>query len=92
MEEEKIETKLDKYFSMTEKALGMLRVKNPQDKKTEDFLGMARNYFSDAKHFREKGDLLTALAAVSYSHAWLDAGARMGFFEVDNSLDLFAVD
>lgn len=92
MEYEKINEKLDKYFSMTEKAMKMLEIKNPEDEKAGEFLGMAKNYFSDAKHFREKGDLLTALAAVSYSHAWLDAGARLGLFKVDNSSDLFAVD
>ena len=92
MEREKINEKLDKYFSMTEKAMKLLEIKNPEDEKARDFLGMAKNYFSDAKHFREKGDLLTALAAVSYAHAWLDAGARLGLFKVDNSSDLFAVD
>ena len=92
MEYEKINEKLDKYFSMTEKAMKMLEIKNPEDEKAGEFLGMAKNYFSDAKYFREKGDLLTALAAVSYSHAWLDAGARLGLFKVDNSSDLFAVD
>ena len=92
MEDEKINEKLDKYFLMTGKAMGLLELSDPDDGKAKDFLGMAKNYFSDARHFREKGDLLTALAAVSYSHAWLDAGARLGFFKVDNGSDLFAVD
>ena len=92
MEDEKINEKLDKYFSMTGKALRLVEIKDKENGKAGEFLGMAKNYFSDAKHFREKGDLLTALAAVSYSHAWLDAGARLGLFKVDNSSDLFAVD
>ena len=92
MEDEKINEKLDKYFSMTGKALQLIEIKDKENGKAKEFLGMAKNYFSDAKHFREKGDLLTALAAVSYSHAWLDAGARLGLFKVDNSSDLFAVD
>ena len=77
---------------MTGKALRLVEIKDKENGKAKEFLGMAKNYFSDAKHFREKGDLLTALAAVSYSHAWLDAGARLGLFKVDNSSDLFAVD
>ncbi len=85
-----INKKLDKYFAMTEKALSMITEKNSEQAK--DFISMADNYLSDAKHFRKKGDLLTALAAVSYAHAWLDAGARLKLFRVDNSSDLFAAD
>ncbi len=85
-----INRKLDKYFAMTEKALTLITEKNGEPAK--DFISMARNYLSDAKHFRKKGDLLTALAAASYAHAWLDAGARLNLFKVDNSSDLFTVD
>ncbi len=85
-----INRKLDKYFAMTEKALSLITEKNGVHAK--DFISMAENYLSDAKHFRKKGDLLTALAAASYAHAWLDAGARLKLFKVDNSLGLFTVD
>src|SRR5256712_13561694 len=43
---------------------------------------MARAYFDDARHFRERGELEKALANVNYAHGWLDAGARIGLFEV----------
>ena len=85
--------KLDCYFSMTEKALTLVKIAPDADKRhAGDFLFMAKNYLSDARHFRKNGDLLTALASVSYAHAWLDAGARIGLFEVDNSANLFTVD
>jgi hypothetical protein len=45
---------------------------------------MTKNYFSDAQHFKEKGDLLTALASFSYAHAWLDAGVRAKIFHADD--------
>ena len=90
--DEEINKKLDKYFAMTEKALELVEQPSVKNKQAQDFLSMAENYLSDAKHFREKGDLLTALAAASYAHAWLDAGARLGLFKVDNSTDLFTVD
>ena len=90
--DEEIDAKLDKYFGMTEKALSLIKLPEDRDENAEEFLSMARNYLSDARHFRAKGDLLTALAAVSYAHAWLDAGARLRMFEVDNSLNLFTVD
>jgi uncharacterized protein len=91
------EKKLKKYLSMTDKALTLVKVasvdRNSKEfKSAVDFLGMARDYISDARHFEKKGDVLTALAAASYAHAWLDAGARLGLFIVDNSSDLFTVD
>ena len=92
IDDKDINKKLDKYLEMTEKALSLVKTSATKDERSDDFLSMARAYFSDAKHFREKGDLLTALAAVSYAHAWLDAGARIGLFEVDNSSNLFTVD
>jgi hypothetical protein len=53
---------------------------------------MAQRYFSDAKHFEQKGDIVTAFAALNYAHGWLDAGARLGFFDVDHDDTLFTVD
>ncbi|MAG16387.1 hypothetical protein CMO88_04995 [Candidatus Woesearchaeota archaeon] len=90
--EEEINKKLDKYFAMTEKAITLVELPSVKQEVAQDFLSMAKNYLSDAKHFRKKGDLLTALAAASYAHAWLDAGARAGLFKVDSSSNLFTVD
>ena len=89
--------KLKKYLAMTEKAISLVKIaaadKNSQEyKSAADFFEMAKNYLSDSKHFAEKGDFLTAIAAASYAHAWLDAGARIGLFKVDSSSDLFVVD
>lgn len=88
--------RLDKFFSMTERALKKVRI--AKEKRIEwqtvakDFLQMAQHYFEDAKHFRQKGDVVTAFAAVSYAHAWLDAGARLGLFDVGKDSELFATD
>ena len=89
--------KLQKYLAMTEKALSLVKVAatNKSSKEYEsaaDFLQMAKNYLSDSRHFAKKGDVLTAIAAVSYAHAWLDAGARLGLFKVDSSSGLFTVE
>ena len=91
------EKKLRKYLLMTEKALSLVKIaaadKTSKDyKSAADFLAMAKSYLSDSKHFAKKGDLLTALAAASYAHAWLDAEARLGLFKVDSSSGLFTVD
>ena len=87
--------KLDKYFDVTSRALAKVKivcdVKIDCEAAAKDFLDMAQRYFDDAKHFREKGDVVTAFAALNYAHGWLDAGARIGLFDVKDSR-LFTVD
>ena len=88
--------KLEKYFDVTARALKKVKIgceKSVDWKKSaEDFLDMAQRYYSDAKHFQEKGDIVTAFAALNYAHGWLDAGARLGLFDVDGDNELFTVD
>ncbi len=87
--------KLDSAFEVTNKALKMARENLTRDKdkikNAKDFLNMAESYISDASHFRKKGDLVNSFGALYYAHAWLDAGARIGFFEVHDST-LFTAD
>lgn len=82
------EEKLNKYFTLTEKALKEVKIK---DSKAEKLVDMAKRYFSDALHFRKKGEVEEAFAAVNYSHAFLDAAALLGWLDnKDNGL--FMVD
>ena len=85
--------RLEKYFSITKEALDKAKVALDETrlKEAEDFLDMATRYFEDAKHFEEKGDLVTAFAALNYAHGWLDAGARIQLFKVNDNR-LFTVD
>ncbi|MBW3004634.1 DUF357 domain-containing protein [Candidatus Woesearchaeota archaeon] len=88
--------KLEKYFDVTKRALAKVKIAEEQKidwkEKAEDFLDMAKRYFEDAKHFKEKGDIVTAFAALNYAHGWLDAGARLGLFDVGGDSELFTVD
>ncbi len=88
--------KLNKYFDVTSRALKKVKIvtKGELDfeKAAKDFLDMAQRYFNDAKHFQEKGDIVTAFAALNYAHGWLDAGARLKLFDVDHDSSLFTVD
>ena len=84
--------KLDKYFDITSRALKKVKIVAAHKKQAEDALDMARRYFSDAQHFREKGDYINAFAAINYAHGWLDAGARLGLFDVGHDSELFTVD
>lgn len=90
------EEKLNKYFSVTKSALDKLKLVNPDkthlDKIAKDFLLMAKTYYEDAIHFKEKGDWINSFAALNYSHGWLDAGARMGLWDVEHDSVLFTVD
>lgn len=88
--------KLDKYFDITGQALKMCenaitkksKIKHSQAK---DFFDMASRYYSDAKYFRKNNEYVLAFAALNYAHGWLDAGARIGLFDVHDSR-LFTVD
>lgn len=94
MEDQISKTKIEKYLETTRKALEIAR-KAEKDmtriEESEDFLDMATRYYEDAKHFEEKGDRVLAFGAVNYAHAWLDAGARLKLFKVNDS-KLFTVD
>ncbi len=86
------EEKLNKYFDITSRALKKVKIVTAHKKQAEDALDMARRYYEDAKHFRDKGDIVTAFAALNYAHGWLDAGARLGLFDVGHDSELFTVD
>lgn len=87
--------KLEKYFNVSKEALKKAK-EAPEnidisDATRKDFLDMIERYISDAEHFKEKRDIVTAFAALNYAHGWLDAGARIGLFDVHDS-KLFTVD
>ena len=86
---------IERYLKTTEKALAALKVAPPlrshHRRLAEDFLEMAKAYAGDARHFREKGDLVNALSCINYAHGWLDAGARLGLFDVGGDDQLFTL-
>ena len=88
--------RLDKEFKVTGDALKKIKISAPKQthlhKMAEDFLDMATRYYEDAKHFRKKEDYVRAFGAIYYAHGWLDAGARLGLFDVGHDSKLFTVD
>jgi len=86
------ESKLNKYISVTQKAIEKAsKSANRTSFDRGDCLDMIKRYFSDALHFKEKGDFVNAFAALNYAHGWLDCCARVGIFDVHDS-KLFTVD
>jgi len=86
---EDIETKLAKYKELTQKALE--KVELIDQEKGKELLEMAKNYFSDGQHFEKEGKKLTALAAYSYAHAWIDAGVKLGLLDGKGDDQLFVL-
>ncbi len=88
------EDKLKRYFTITGEAIKKAENSGNRTeltKEREDFLDMIKRYYSDAEFFYKKGDFVNAFAALNYAHGWLDAGARIGLFDVHDSR-LFTVD
>ncbi|HEC57262.1 MAG TPA: DUF357 domain-containing protein [Candidatus Syntrophoarchaeum butanivorans] len=77
--------KTERYCRMLRSALEHLRItQKGEDMKdaVEEFLAMASAYYQDGVYFREKGDWVNALVSFTYGHGWIDAGVRLGIFEV----------
>ena len=88
------EEKAARYSRLLAEALEASAVASPEGSPRADaaheVLEMARAYLDDGDHFRAEGDDVTALAAYSYGHGWLDAGARIGLVAVSDD-DRFAI-
>lgn len=87
--------KTDRYESLLAEALSAAEIAPPEGTPLHEaaraFEEMARSYLEDGRHFREAEDPVNALAAFSYGHGWMDAGARLGVFTVPTDGDLFTV-
>lgn len=90
-----ITEKTDRYEQLLAEAVTEATVaapsKTPLETAARDCLEMAEAYLTDGRHFREEDDVVNALAAFSYGHAWLDAGARFGLLDVPREGELFTV-
>lgn len=89
MENEVTREKLDRYFDLAGRGLKEVKEHIIEGKESEakEIVDMVTNYFSDARHFEEKGDWVNAFAALNYAHGWLDCGVRLSVFDVyDDSL------
>ncbi|MFB6104330.1 MAG: DUF357 domain-containing protein [Halobacteriaceae archaeon] len=88
-------TKADQYEQLLATALTEADIvappETPLGEAAATFMELAESYLADGRHFRESEDPVNAVAAFSYGHAWLDAGARLGLFEVPTEGSLFTV-
>ena len=87
--------RMKKYLDITKRAMDKVEIAPPRKshlrKIGQDFLDMATAYYNDASVFARDGDYVLAYGAVNYAHGWLDAGARMGLFDVGEDDQLFTL-
>ncbi len=91
-----LQEKTERYESLLAAALEAAEPvpdpETPLGEAASEFEEMAAAYLEDGRHFRATDDPVNALAAFSYGHAWLDAGARLGVFAVPRESELFTVE
>ena len=84
-----------RYLDITDRAMKKVHIIAPKKSYTYkialDFFNMAESYHKDARHFFDRDDLVNAFACVNYAHGWLDAGARLGLFDVGEDDMLFTL-
>ena len=87
--------KMAKYLDITTRARKKLNISPPVrsfDRKLAiQFLDTSESYFKEAVEYRNRYDYVKAFASVNYAHAWLDGGARMGLFDVEEDDVLFTL-
>jgi len=57
---------------------------NIKDDTRADFIDMVERYYNDAEHFKSKGEIVLAFAALNYAHGWLDSGVRLEIFNIND--------
>jgi hypothetical protein len=88
-----LDEKTDRYETLLSSALSAAEIApqegTPLYEAAFECREMAESYLEDGRHFRSQDDPVNALASFSYGHGWMDAGARIGLFEVPEKGDLF---
>ncbi len=89
------EEQVKRYIDIEQRALDKLKIAPPENSFLNGFANdailMIRSYFSDAKHFLEKGNLTDAFAALNYSYGWIDSLVRLGILDGGNDHTLFTL-
>ncbi|MFB6220637.1 MAG: DUF357 domain-containing protein [Halolamina sp.] len=91
-----LEEKTDRYAEMLADALAAAEPAAPPGTPLGDAAAetyeMADSYLDDGQHFRDIDDPVNALASFSYGYGWLDAGVRLGLFDIPEDTELFTTE
>ena len=83
MADEALKAAAEKEIARMEAVFKELKVVNAD---AMELYNLAVSYFSDSKHFLQKGDALRAFEAAVISWAYCDAGLHLKAFEVPGAL------
>lgn len=79
------EERLEREFKVTRELLDSIKINVNKDHENYrhalKILDTAQRYYSDAGHFRKKGDKASAFGALNYAFGWLDAGKEVGLLK-----------
>jgi len=83
---------LEKYYLITKKAFEIAKksISKGKEKEAKEIMLMVECYLSDSVHFKEKNDFVNSFGAIYYAHGWIDCGARLKVFNVNDS-NLFTI-
>jgi uncharacterized protein len=92
MKEKITKETIEKYRLITSKALKIAEenISKSREKEAGEIIQMVSCYLSDSNHFEKHKDLVNAFGAIYYAHGWLDCGARLKIFNVNDS-SLFTI-
>lgn len=84
--------RLDGYRKISEKALAIAKksIAKGKEQEAKEIIKMVECYLEDSKHFEKKGHYVNAYGCLNYAHGWLDCGARLRIFDVNDS-SLFTI-
>jgi len=85
------EEKIRKSLDITKKALEIAKKNIKKKKEGEKIISMVECYLKDSLYFLEKKDFFNSFGAIYYAHGWLDCGARLGIFNVNDD-KLFTIE
>lgn len=82
---EDIKAKVEKYLERGKPLFDDLQINSELacicDDKAKKIYDMAMRYYSDSKHFYDKGEYLNSLTALEYAEGWMDAGKEIGLLK-----------
>jgi len=79
--------RVDGYFKKARLKFDSAKILS-DSKEAKVLWNSASNYFEDANHFYEQGDLVSALGALEYAEGFLDAARKLGLVESEHTGEL----
>ncbi len=85
-------TKIEIYHQISLKALEISKksVVEGKNNEAQSIFIIVECYLKDSVYFKNKKDYINSFACLNYAHGWLDCGARLKIYKVNDN-NLFSV-